>query len=338
MPGRRCGAADPGVAIDESGRQYFSFLQCTGPGASEIVVATRAGPSGRWSSVLIPNSKRGDKPAIALGAGRAYVVWIAHLRDGLRLVLCSSSVDGGRRWSLPVSVNDSEGIVFYPSVAIGARGVVHVAWNDVTGIEVDRSTDGGRHFGRDSQVASIRIVSACDFRIPAQPSICLSSDPVVTADRVRGRTYVTWSAMGSNGAFDVFARQIGGSPHRVNPPDGRTPSDQFWPASAVDQSTGWLWLCFYDTSGDSARIRAFYSCTASADGGKTWAKPVRAADVASNETRPGAAKGERGREYGDYEGIAVADGIAHPIWTDSRKLATLREEIYTTRLTRAALK
>jgi len=37
-------------------------------------------------------------------------------------------------------------------------------------------------------------------------------------------------------------------------------------------------------------------------------------------------------EYGDYAGLAVANGVAHPMWTDSRELATSGEEIYTTAL------
>ena len=81
-----------------------------------------------------------------------------------------------------------------------------------------------------------------------------------------------------------------------------------------------------------------YSCTASWDGAATWATPVAAASVASDETQPGAAKGERGRLYGDYEGLAAAGGVAHPIWTDSRKLQTLQEEIYTARLTASDLR
>jgi len=32
--------------------------------------------------------------------------------------------------------------------------------------------------------------------------------------------------------------------------------------------------------------------------------------------------------YGEYQGLAVAGGRAHPIWTDSRSLGTLKEEIY----------
>ena len=35
---------------------------------------------------------------------------------------------------------------------------------------------------------------------------------------------------------------------------------------------------------------------------------------------------------GYYQGLAVMNGLAHPIWTDTRHLHTHGEEIYTARL------
>ena len=94
-----------------------------------------------------------------------------------------------------------------------------------------------------------------------------------------------------------------------------------------------LWACFYDTRADRRRRLAWYSCTRSRDGGARWAAPLRVASVPSNETQRGADKGGGlNREYGDYEGLAVAGGVAHPIWTDTRRLRTLAEEVYTTTL------
>lgn len=105
--------------------------------------------------------------------------------------------------------------------------------------------------------------------------------------------------------------------------------DQFWPQSAVDPSNGTLWACFYDTKGDRARKRARYTCAVSVNGGTRWSRPLAVASVASDATQ----KGVDPREYGDYEGLAVANGIAHPIWTDMRDVATLQEEIYRARVT-----
>jgi len=335
IPGR---AVDPLVGIDRSGRQYFAFMQFA-PGApsgtgGQLVLATRADPRGAWRTRVVPGGAHADKPALAVAGRAVYLAWIAFLPDGLRVVRLSSSNDGGSSWSRPVRVNDRPDIVFYPSVSVGRGGVVYVAWNEVGGIALDSSDSRGRRFGRDRHLADVPLASRCGFHIPAQPTTCVWPNPVVTTDRVRGRIFVTYSAMGANAALDVFVVRLSGQPRQVNPPD-EGPSDQFWPASAVDQSTGRLWVCFYDTRDDPGRVRAVFSCTASADAGRTWTKPLAAASVPSDETQRGAAKGPGGREYGDYEALAVEQGIAHPMWTDSRDLKKLREEIYTTTLTDA---
>jgi len=57
----------------------------------------------------------------------------------------------------------------------------------------------------------------------------------------------------------------------------------------------------------------------------TWTAPRRAAHVFSDETGRNAAP----FQYGDYVGVAAAGGVAHPMWTDSRNLGRLAEEIYT---------
>ena len=74
-----------------------------------------------------------------------------------------------------------------------------------------------------------------------------------------------------------------------------------------------------------------YTCAVSRDGGSSWSQTVRAASVFSNETQKGASY-----EYGYYQGLVASHGIAHPIWTDTRKLPALNEEIYTVRLAEAA--
>ena len=74
-------------------------------------------------------------------------------------------------------------------------------------------------------------------------------------------------------------------------------------------------------------MRAWFSCTYSHDG-RSWAPVRRVASAASNERAAGADYGE----YGDYESIVGAGGIAHPIWSDSRDLRRRAEEIFTARI------
>jgi hypothetical protein len=54
---------------------------------------------------------------------------------------------------------------------------------------------------------------------------------------------------------------------------------------------------------------------------------VRVATVASDAT----ARWISPFQYGDYEALAVRNGIAHPAWTDTRRGSlSMHEEIYTT--------
>jgi BNR repeat-like domain len=358
-------AADPGVAIDRTGRQYFSFIRSTPCqiGHPRLYVASRTGADAVWSSPVLISPLHGarfdDKPAIAVDrseaspyVNRVYAAWTRVGHNGGFSILVSSSDDGGRTWSPPVKANRTGEQLSYVTLATSRKGTLYVAWHDISAfhVNVTMSTDGGKTFAGEHQVIAFAIVTipacAAGIVIPAQKLTCVQPNPIVSVDtssgRYAGRVYVTYTLTDFQGdkgiavtVFDSRLRPLAGYAANkkallIAPAPPSANADQFWPASAVDPSDGTVWVCFYDTRGDPKRTSAFYSCTFSADGGVSWAKPVHAASVASDETKPGADT----REYGDYEGLAVANGIAHPIWTDSRHLATRGEEIYTTTLSR----
>jgi hypothetical protein len=355
-------ASDPGVAIDDRGRQYFSFIRTTPcrTGHPRLFVASRSGPNVAWSAPVNVNPLRtsaaDDKPAIAVDASsssphrnRVYAAWSRLSHNQVLSIVLSHSDDGGRTWSRIVKVNRSGSQETYASVAVARDGTVYVAWDDPSGdsLKIARSTDGGAHFEPERTVLTFAVVPipSCGsgILIPASLRVCLHPNPVVAVDRspgrYAGRVYVSYTTTDFGGdegvfvsAFDRALRPIREEGTPVAPAPRSVRPDQFWPAAAVDASDGAVWVCFYDTGGDPARKQAFYSCSVSRDGGATWAPRVHAASVASDETQPGADL----RQYGDYEGLAVANGVAHPIWTDSRDLPTLAEEIYTTRLTQAS--
>jgi hypothetical protein len=152
--------------------------------------------------------------------------------------------------------------------------------------------------------------------------------PHLTIDPA-GCVYVVYEDGDRRGVQDIllstFDRRLRPSIRRtrVNPPDRGAPSDQFLTATTTDPATGWLWICFYDTAGDPSRRRATYSCTASADGGHSFAAPARAATAPSDETAPRASP----LEYGEYAGVIADHGRAYPVWTDSWHLRTLTDHI-----------
>jgi len=361
--------SDPGVGIDLTGRQYFSYdlaTPCNAQGTSHVYVLTRPGAQAAWSAPFLVaplgRARFDDKPAISVDASpvsphrnRVYVAWTRVARDTSSNIVLSSSDDGGRHWTSPVNVTRQSGDDFtYAAVAVARNGSVYVAWTDEShyAVDVARSTDGGKRFGPEHLAASFETIPIphCGIGIvvPAEPRSCIQADPTVTIDtsggRYSGRVYVSYTGTnftGDEGAalttFDSSLRVLSGFPltseHRlVAPTPAATRSDEFWAQSAVDQSTGALWMCFYDTAGDPTARKAKYACTVSRDGGRSWSRLVAAASVFSDETQKGAAF-----EYGYYQGLAVAHGVAHPIWTDTRKLATLNEEIYTAQMDEARM-
>lgn len=362
----RC-AADPGVAIDMTGRQYYSFdiaSPCRAEGPYRVYVITRPDAESAWSKPILvaplAGARLDDKPTIAVDNTpssphfkRVYVAWARLTRRASFRVMISHSDDGGKTWSKAVRVSRTAQELNYATIGISRTGAVYVAWTDGTnfGIRIARSTDGGRTFGKEHEVAAFTIVTiphcGSGIVIPALPRGCLQAAPTVVVDTstgpYSGRVYVSYTGThfrGNQGTalttFTPALRPLSGYPvdrrsRIVAPSPEGVFADQFWPQPAIDRSTGTLWICHYDTRGDKARKRARYSCTLSRDGGRTFAPPVAIASVPSDATQPGAI-----RQYGYYQGLAVANGVAHPIWTDTRDLPSHAEEIYAARVTEAA--
>ena len=69
----------------------------------------------------------------------------------------------------------------------------------------------------------------------------------------------------------------------------------------------------------------------STNGGASWSPLVPVASAFSRVTRKTA---DITFGYGDYEGLAVAGGVAHPMWTDARAANRTGSEIFTASLTR----
>jgi hypothetical protein len=357
-------AFDPAVAIDAGGRQYFAFLEADPCGKKKervsLYVATRPWAGGVWSTPSRPIavSSDDDHPSIAIDRtpdsphyGRIYIAW-ARQTGAVNGAVVAHSDDHGRSWSAPRTVNDTGANAFDANVTVAANGVVYIVWQDLDGgfILVDRSVDGGETFGTDhvAGYAHGYFNPKCDIygiEVRAQDVRCSRPDPTVTVDTssgpYAGRVFVTYTDVTTNGAHDVFVTAfdaklealfgypLHGHQHRATPPESHDRrSDQFMAVSATDPASGALWICFYDTTGDVVRYTTRFSCVASRDGGRTFTRPFRAARQWSDETVPDSDS----NQYGDYQGLVVSAGKAHPVWTDSRKTFTRGEEIYATTL------
>jgi hypothetical protein len=355
---RGCAIGDPATAIGADGRELISYLVApcrtrSDDNRTSVYVSRRRGPSGPWAAVRVARPLRiaaNDKPTLVWDtaaasryAGRAYVAWSRIRRVTDTTLVVAHSDDAGATWSKPVRI-ESPAVLpsdLFASLAIAPSGDVYAAWTNVShAVFVARSSDGGESFGPAATVQSDTFfASVCYFLristpVPAQSRRCVTTTPTVVASRT-GVTVVYARPAPNGRGLDVFARSYDRlltarhKARRVNPPDGKVASDQFEPVAALDPRSGLIWVCFYDTKGDPARQSVRFSCTASTNGIR-WRAPRPVASVRSNETRAPATR----FQYGDYQGLAVGrDGVAHPVWTDSRDLQRRGEEIYTTALT-----
>jgi hypothetical protein len=354
-----CAWGDPVVAIAPGGRQYLAFTEKTrcapGPDLTPyLVVGARAGPRGAWavSRVAQPATEFGydDKPAIAVDAsGRVYVAWSRLLKPRYQTTVVSSSSDGGKTWSQPQVVARSLRQPQLVTLAAGPRKSLYVAGVDARyGVWIARSTDHGRRFSvRKAAALPGNRAATCivfgKFVLPQQAVRCLGPDPSLAV--ARNRVFLTFGTIGTDESQDVAVAifdpvlepvWLG----RVGPP-GKKRADQFWPVSAVDPQTQDLWACYYDTSGDSKRAKAWFTCTVSADG-RRWAMPVRPAREPSNvqvlrEDARIYGFGDSGG-FGGYTGLAAFGGTAYPMWIDTRNVKASNEEIFGARLPVSALR
>jgi hypothetical protein len=113
------------------------------------------------------------------------------------------------------------------------------------------------------------------------------------------------------------------SPQAVGDPVSGVDRFNHW--MSVDPVTGDVTVSFYDTRNDTTGFRfgTDVYLSRSTDGGGTWLADRRVTDVSSNEhdcngTFPCAGI-NYGNQQGDYEGLVTYGGVAHPIWTDSRR-------------------
>ena len=101
--------------------------------------------------------------------------------------------------------------------------------------------------------------------------------------------------------------------------------DRFYNWISIDPTNGGVNISFYDTRNDTTgqRFMTDTYLTRSSDGGASFGANVRVSTVSSNEhdcdgVFPCSAI-NYGNQQGDYEGLVAYGGVAHPIWTDSRR-------------------
>jgi hypothetical protein len=356
--------SDPGVAWDLKGHVYYTYIvvfftkgfaAVTG---SEMAVARSSDGGRTWTPTYFalhshPNPFD-DKPMITVDTNAqsphvntVYAAWDLTGTDQADSdgIFVSRSTDQGRTFSAPVHATPIGGSGPKGDIGadpfVGASGTLYVAWNDFQNIRiaVSSSTDGGRTFGLVHTIAHDEI--GFDIGIPAQASRHALLYPACgAAPASRPATpdllYCSWiDGSLRHGVKILFAESSDGgrswsTPIRVNDDASSEVNDHFNQWLAVDPTDGVIHVSWYDTRLDPSRMTTNVFYAQSTDHGLSFGRNVRVTTAPTNETSSHA---DLGNQYGDYEGIAAFDGLAHPVWTDRRTTVSfLDEEVFTATL------
>jgi hypothetical protein len=351
--------SDPTLAFDSRGNVFYGYIVVyfsngAGINGTAMAVARSADggktyPAASTTFFAFEGGQNhfNDKPMITADANRTspyrdsvYVAWDAAsggsaAGGGVRL---ARSTDGGATFTT-TRIDDPSG----PGRSIGAvpfvgpNGDVYAAWNDyrANAIVFNRSFDGGVTWDVPRTLAPK--TAPFQINVPAEFNRGALVYPACDADRStgrhRGRLACAWMDLTPSGNADVllsFSDDQGSTwspPARVAdaPAAG---SDRFNPWLSVDPTNGEVNVSFYDTRNDTTggRYETDIYLARSSDGGATFGPNVKVTTARSNEHDCGGAFPcaaiNYGNQQGDYSGLVAYGGVAHPIWTDSRRNQT----------------
>ncbi len=233
-------------------------------------------------------------------------------------VLFSKSVDQAVTWSTPVRLNalsgdcidddyTTEGAV--PTV--GPNGEIYVSWADRDGIKFDRSFDEGNTWMSNDIFVTTQ-PNGWNYDIPGINRA--NGLPVTACDLsnspYHGHIYINWSDQ-LNGINDTdiwFSVSTDSgttwSPRkRVN--DDPPGKHQFFSWMTVDQSTGYIYIVYYDRRNYTNNKTDVYMAR-STDGGNTFTNEK----ISASGFTPSSSA-----FFGDYTNITAHNNIVRPVWT-----------------------
>jgi Neuraminidase (sialidase) len=241
------------------------------------------------------------------------------------VILFSKSIDQGKSWTKPLRISavagnclDGDNTVEGAVPAVGANGEIYVTWAGPNGLAFQTSTDGGKTWLKKERIIQNQ-VGGWEFDIPglnrANGLPILLSDNSNTSSR--GALYLNWCDQ-RNGSdnTDVFIARSNDkgktwtNPIKVNQDNSKKHQFFTWPA--IDQSTGNIYIVYYDRR-NHQDLKTDVYVSISKDGAMSF-EDQRISDKPFKPSKK--------KFFGDYINIAAEKGVVRAIWPrmDHRKI------------------
>jgi len=321
---------DTQAVFDSFGNLYavnLDFLSGGGD-AVKVLISSDGGASFSVVTIATNTSLIFDQPSIAVGDN---TVWVDYTDTSANLIKASGAAITGLGavgpFSAPQSAPGSTDGSF-GGIAVGPNGQVMVTYQAPHGgvgpsaIRVNTDPDGlgPAGFGNAITVSNTNVGGFAP--IPPQPNRTIDSEANVYFDRSggahNGRAYLVYTDRPSTTSSNtkIFLRfsddngTTWSNPVRVS--DNTTAKSEFLDQAAIDQSTGFLAVAWYDSRNSTNDVTAQVFATVSFDGGNTFAPSVQVSAGTSNVT-----VASSGIDYGDYMTMDFVNGVFYPIWSDN---------------------
>ncbi|MCW3076900.1 MAG: hypothetical protein JWO32_1509 [Bacteroidetes bacterium] len=243
----------------------------------------------------------------------------------------SKSLDGGRRWTdtKKISVKsgtcqNNDSTLMGATICLGTNDELYVSWAGPNGIVFQKSwNDGATWLSAEKAVQPIK--NGWDCKVSGLNKA--NGLPVISCDLSnsahKGRIYICWSDE-KNGEKnkDVFLTYSDDKGETWIDPVLVTyypnHKEQFMPAFTIDQSTGYLYILYYDQQNYLDEGLTDVYLTVSKNGG------LKFDYYKINEK---SFKQGKDASFGDYIGISAAGNIVRPVWMQQDKKKELN--VYT---------
>lgn len=151
---------------------------------------------------------------------------------------------------------DSDNTLEGVTTAVDSSGNIYAIWAGHNNIYFDKSLDGGRTWGEDKIIAEQ--VNGWDMNMPN--IMRANGMPFILADTARDLLYVCWSDE-RNGNADIWLKTSADRgkswSEAIQLNLDKTNTHQYFPNMAIDDSTGKVYVAYYDFK--SSNTNTFYS-------------------------------------------------------------------------------
>jgi hypothetical protein len=313
---------DSQTAWDQFGNLFVVFLT-SGLGTS-VALSTNGGAS---FSLLASNlSTNNDQPSIAVGPGGSVApgsVWVDYWTSDNHQNVRGAPVTGLGSIGAFTAQEKAPGSGQFGGISVGKDGRVSITYegsnpqNGPVSIFVNTDYDGLGAGGFSSTV-SVTTTNVGTFSpITPQPSRSIDAEANLAYDHNNGRLYLVFTdrPTTSSNDTDIFVMYStdGGATWgpRIKVSDDTSGKSQFNPAIAVDQTTSFVAITWWDCRNSPADNSAQIYGTVSVHRGRSWEPNVQIGAGLSSGIAAGSFN------FGDYDLMDYNNGRFYRSWGDN---------------------